>query len=141
MKRQLVILSFIIPSLSFAQSANMLGSLPAFLVTASIQELEATFLRSSFFRFSTTLQEGIAVAYENTNTKMVGSLGQIVNQINERKNFLWKATEEKPQVEVFEWADFMERIETYPCGLVAVFRNNQLCEIWIDINEVRLKSE
>lgn len=68
-------------------------------------------------------------------------MGQIITQINERKKLLWKDKDEKPQVEFFEWADFTERIETYPCGLVAVFRDNQLCEIWIDIKEVKLKSE
>lgn len=141
MKRQLIILSFFLCSSCNAQSVKILWRVPAFLVTASIQELEATFLTPSFFRFSTTLPEGIIVAYENTNMKTKGSLSQIVTQINERKNLLWKAKEEKPRVGFFEWADFTERIETYPCGLVAVFRDNQLCEIWIDISEIKLKSE
>lgn len=136
MIRHLSILSLFLYSFCNAQPASILGRVPAFLVTASIQEFEATFLGSSFFRFSSTLPEGIVVAYEKSNMKTNGSLGQIVTQINERKNLLWKAKEEKPQVEFFEWVDFTERIEIYPCGVVAVFRDKQLFEIWIDINSV-----
>lgn len=138
MKRYLVILSFIIPAVCFPQSASILGRVPVFLVSASIWELEAKFLGKSFFRFSTTFPEGVMVAYENSKIATIGSLFQIINQINERKNLLWNAKDEKPQVEFFEWADFTERIETYPCGLVAVFRNNQLCEIWIDIKSGKI---
>lgn len=133
MKKLLVILSLFISSLCTAQTKDLFDKVPNFLVNASSHELAKVFKAPAFFRFSTTFPDGVIVAYENTSKTKMGSLDEILNQISKVKSKLGSAKNEKPEVEYFEWANFTERIETYPCGLVAVFRNNELGEVWVDI--------
>ena len=133
MKKLLVVMSLFISFISSAQTKNLFDKVPNFLINSSNQELAKVFKATTFFRFSTTFPNGVVVAYENTAKNKMGSLDEILTQISKVKSKLSSAKNEKPEVEYFEWANFRERIETYSCGLVAVFRNNELGEIWVDI--------
>lgn len=141
MKSCFIILNTFIFSLCNAQSINVKGRVPTFLVTATVQELEETFLAPYFFRFSSTRREGVIVAYENVSGIKIGTLNKIIIQVNDAKLKLLNAIYEKPEIEFFEWADYMECTEIYPCGLVAVFNNNMLCEVWIYFKNVSDKTK
>jgi hypothetical protein len=133
MRKIILLLSIFAVSFGNAQSIDPLGKIPEFLTQSPKEELIKVFDNPAFFRFSSTLPQGIKVAYENSFITREGSLDNIFGQIEVFRNQLLAARSEKPKVEFFQWADCEERIEIYPCGLVAVFRNNRLGEVWIDL--------
>lgn len=133
MRKIFFILAIFTASLCSAQTSNLFNKVPGFLVQASKEDLAKVFQSPSFFRFSSTLPAGTAVAYENTIRAKEGSLEEIQNQIKIFRTKLLAAKEETPDVEYFDWADYKERIETYPCGLVAVFHDDRLVEVWLDL--------
>lgn len=133
MKKILLVAVMLYASLAQAQTNSLMDKVPQFLLQTSKEEMARIFQSPSFFRFSSTLPEGVVIAYENTSRTKMGSMDEILDQITKMKSKLIVANNEKPDVEYFDWAEYRERIETYPCGLVAVFRNNELGEIWIDI--------
>jgi len=133
MRKILVLIALMYVSVAQSQTKDLLDKVPQFLVSTPKEEMSKIFQAPAFFRFSSTLPEGVVVAYENTSRAKIGSMEEILDQITKMKSKLIAAKNEKPEVEYFDWAEYRERIETYPCGLVAVFRNNELGEIWIDI--------
>lgn len=133
MRKTLVIAFMLLCVFCQAQTQDLFGRIPQFLSIAPTEELEEAFKHPDFSRFSSTLEGRIEVAYENSSEKQIGSFERILEQIQKFQSQLSLVHEEKPAVEIFNWADYQERMEIYPCGLVAVFKDGRLSHIWIDL--------
>jgi hypothetical protein len=133
MRKIILLLALMTATVCHAQSKSLFGKIPEFLATASDKEMSEVFQSQIFARFSATLPEGVIVAYENTSRVKEGSIEEIKDQISMFKNKLEAAKHEIPEVDLFQWADYKERTEVYPCGLVAVFHNNQISHVWLDL--------
>lgn len=133
MRKIILLLSIFAVSFGNAQSIDPLGKIPEFLTQSTKEDLVKVFQDSVFFRFSSTLPNGIVIAYENTTRAKEGSFEKICGQIQTFRSKLLSARGEIPQIEHSDWAEYKERIEIYPCGLVAVFRNDRLGEVWLNI--------
>lgn len=133
MSKVVLLLALMTATVCHAQSKSLFGKVPEFLVIASDKEMSDVFQSPIFARFSATLPEGVIVAYENTSRVKEGSIEEIKDQISMFKNKLESAKNEIPEVNFFQWADHKERTEVYPCGLVVVFRNDQISHVWLDL--------
>jgi hypothetical protein len=133
MRKIVLLLALMTATVCHAQSKSLFGKIPEFLATASDKEMSEVFQSQNFARFSATLPEGVIIAYENTSRTKGGSLSEIKDQISIFKDLLQKAKDEVPEVEYFQWSDYKERTEIYPCGLVAVFHDYQLSHVWLDL--------
>lgn len=133
MRIPLIITLLLLSVYSQAQTSSLFEKMPQFLSSASPEELARTFKHPDFFRFSSTWENRIEVAYENSPVAQTGSFERILHQLEKFRSQLALASKEKPVVEYFNWAEYRERTEVYPCGLVAVFRDNQLGSVWIDL--------
>lgn len=114
-----------------AQDANLFGKMPKFLATATPIELE----RSLEFlaRFSITEDRSTKVIYENTSKARIGEVDQIPNELERFKTKLLMSKDETPQVEFFQWTNYKERTEVYPCGLVVIFHDDRVSHVWLDL--------
>lgn len=133
MRKILLAFAIFTSALCHAQSKALFGKMPAFLSNASYHEMTGTFQSPVFARFSATLPEGVVIAYENTPISQQGSLDRIKGQITMFKDRLVAAKDEVPVVEIFKWADYTERSEIYPCGLVVIFRDELVTHVWLDL--------
>lgn len=133
MRKILLVFAIFTSTLCPAQSKTLFGKMPGFLASASPNEMASTFQSPLFARFSATLPEGVVIAYENTPTSQQGSLEGINGQITMFRNRLIAAKNEVPAVEIFKWADYTERSEIYPCGLIVIFRDELVTHVWLDL--------
>lgn len=125
--------AFMLSSICYAQDRGKFGKMPEFLAYAGENELVDVFGTNEFIRFSSTFPKGIIVAYENSEVSQRGSLDEIKDQISIFRERLKAAKRQKPEVSFFSWTDCKERIEVYPCGVIAVYRNNKITHVWLDI--------
>ena len=133
MRKIILVLALMTATVCNAQSKNLFGRMPEFLTNAQEKELEEVFQSGVFARFSASLPDGVIVAYENNSRAKEGSLNDIKDQISLFKNRLLDARKEIPKVEFFQWADYKERTEIYPCGLVVVFHDEKVSHVWLDL--------
>jgi hypothetical protein len=133
MRKILTVVAIFTSALCHVQSKVPFGKMPEFLVNASQNEMIGAFQSQIFASFSATLPEGVVIAYENTTRAKEGSLNEIKNQISMFKNRLIAAKDEVPSVKFFKWADYTERSEVYPCGLVVIFRDELVTHVWLDL--------
>ena len=133
MRKIVLLLSLMTATVCHAQDKSLFNKMPEFLVTASDKEVSDLFQSPIFARFSATLSEGVIVAYENTSKVKEGSIEGIKDQISMFKNKLETAKNQIPEVNLFQWADYKERTEIYPCGLVVVFHDEKVSHVWLDL--------
>lgn len=133
MRKIFLLLALMTATVCHAQNKNLFGKMPGFLTEASDKEISDVFQSQAFARFSATLSDGVIVAYENTSRAKEGSVQEIKDQILIFKNKLEAAKGEIPTTELLQWADYKERTEVYPCGLVVVFRGEQVSHVWLDL--------
>ena len=119
---------------SNSDSTETFNRLPTFLLSASEIQLSNYFIDSSFCRFSLTIKGKLIIDYDKACcSKMDHTTFETIRQriIFFKKSLILSQTE-IPIVEYMQWADFTERTEIWPSGLVVVFRNNKLSHIWLD---------
>lgn len=133
MRKIFIISALLIASISNAQDKKTFGRIPDFLIHSADGEFERVFESKLFVRFSSTLPQGIVIAYENSSNSKIGSMGNIKDQIFLLRSKLSEAKNETPVIEFFQWADYIERTEIYPCGLVAIFKDEKLTHVWMDL--------
>lgn len=133
MRKIFIFSALLFASISNAQDKRTFGRIPDFLINSTEMELIGVFGPKSFVRFSSTLPQGIIIAYENHSNSKIGSINEIKNQIFLLNGKLSEAKNETPVIEFFQWADYKERTEIYPCGLVAIFKDEKLTHIWMDL--------
>lgn len=131
MRKLFILLVLIIP-LNVVGQKRLFGKIPEFLTESQEIELNKAFSSASFIRFSSTFSNRVIIAYENSSVLKKGSLKEIHEQIFKMNNKLLMAKKEKPKVSKSNWIDYKERIEVYPSGVIAVFRNKQLSHVWLD---------
>ena len=131
MRKILTALFLLIVLTSKAQDSSLFGKMPKFLATAAPKELEDSFERLA--RFSITEDRSTKVIYENTSKARIGQVNQIPNELERFKIKLLMSRDETPQVEFFQWTDYKERTEIYPCGLVVIFHDDRVSHVWLDL--------
>lgn len=114
-----------------AQDSNLFGKMPKFLATATPTELKNSL--GSLARFSITENSSTKVIYENTIKARIGEMDQIPSEMERFRAKLIASKDETPQVEYFQWSDYKERTEVYPCGLVVIFHDNEISHVWVDL--------
>lgn len=133
MRKIFILSALLFASIGNAQDKGTFGRIPDFLINSTEVELTGVFGSRSFVRFSSTLPQGIIIAYENSPNSKIGSIRRINDQIFLLRSKLTEAKNETPVIEFFQWANYKERTEIYPCGLVAIFKDEKLTHIWMDL--------
>jgi hypothetical protein len=119
---------------TYSDSTELFNRLPSFLLSANDNQLSNYFMDSSFCRFSSTINGKLIIDYDKAYGIMMDdtTIKTISQRIIFFKKSLILSQTEIPIVEYMQWADFTERTEIWPSGLVVVFRNNKLSHIWLD---------
>lgn len=131
MRKILTALFLLIVLTSKAQDSSLFGKMPKFLATATPSELKSSL--EELARFSITENHSTKVIYENTIKARIGEVDQIPNELKRFRKKLIESSNEIPQVEYFQWSDYKERTEVYPCGLVVIFHDDRVSHVWVDL--------
>jgi len=101
---------------------------------ASKEDIKCVLTHKEFERFSVTNKNRIDVLYDSNLKAPITSdqVTQIIDVIIKYRNTIKNKKLLSPQVELFQWYDYLERTEIWKEGPVFVFKNKQLTHVWLD---------
>jgi hypothetical protein len=101
---------------------------------ASKEDIKCILTHKEFERFSVTNKNRIDVLYDSNLKTPISSdqVTEIIDVIIKYRNTIKNKKLLSPQVELFQWYDYLERTEIWKEGPVFVFKNKQLTHVWRD---------